>query len=187
MHVYSRWLESVQLRIHQLSFTESRMPSFDITSRFNFPELDNAINNTLKAVAQRFDFRGSPVEITADKKEKTLKLLADDGTKMKGLRDMFESAAHRRGIDIKSFEWSEPELGPAGRTKCQAKITDGIEQDLAKQIVRIIKDSKLKVQASIQGDELRVNSKQIDDLQAVIKLLNGSSLGIPLQFANMKS
>ncbi len=163
------------------------MPSFDVVSRFNFPELDNAINNTLKAVAQRFDFRGSPVEITVDRKEKSIKLMADDPTKMSGLRDMFESAAHRRGIDIKSFTWSDPESGAAGRTKCEAKIADGIEQDLAKKIVKIVKDSKIKVQASIQGDELRVNGKQIDDLQAVIKLLNGSSLGIPLQYLNMKS
>jgi len=163
------------------------MPSFDVVSRFNFPELDNAINNALKAVAQRFDFRGSPVEITVDRKEKKVKLMADDPTKMKGLRDMFESAAHRRGIDIKAFAWGEPESGAAGRTKCEAKVTDGIEQELAKKIVKIIKDSKMKVQASIQGDELRVTGKQIDDLQAVMKLLNGSDLGVPLQYVNMKS
>jgi uncharacterized protein YajQ (UPF0234 family) len=163
------------------------MPSFDIVSRFNFPELDNAINNTLKAVAQRFDFRGSPVEITADKKEKKLKLMADDGTKMSGLRDMFESAAHRRGLDLKAFKWGDPESGAAGRIKCEAKIADGIEQDIAKQIVRTIKDSKMKVQASIQGEELRVTGKQIDDLQAVMKLLAASGPEIPLQYVNMKS
>lgn len=163
------------------------MPSFDVVSRFNFPELDNAINNTLKAVAARFDFRGSPVEITVDKKEKKLHLTADDGGKMKGLRDMFESAAHRRSLDIKAFTWGEVLPALAGRSKCEAKIADGIEQDLAKSIVRIIKDSKLKVQASIQGDELRVNGKKIDDLQAVIALLNSSDLGIPLQYVNMKS
>lgn len=163
------------------------MPTFDIVSRVNFAELDNAINNTLKAVATRFDFRGATAELTVDKKEKKLNLLADDGTKMKGLREMFESAAHRRGLELKTFKWSEPEPALAGKLKCEAKIQDGIEQDIAKQIVKIIKDSKMKVQASIQGDEVRVTGKQIDDLQAVIKLLNGSALPVPLQFVNMKS
>ncbi|MDX2148186.1 MAG: YajQ family cyclic di-GMP-binding protein [Planctomycetota bacterium] len=163
------------------------MPSFDIVSRFNFPELDNAVNNAKKAVAARFDFRESHVEISVDQKEKLIKLVTDDPTKMRNLVEMFESAANRRGLDLKSFDWSEPEPTLAGRTKCQAKIRDGIEQEKAKQIVRIIKDAKLKVQASIQGEELRVTGKQIDDLQATIKLLNASGLGIPLQFVNMKS
>jgi uncharacterized protein YajQ (UPF0234 family) len=163
------------------------MPSFDIVSRVNFAELDNAVNNALKAVATRFDFRGATAEVTVDKKEKKLKLLADDGTKMKGLREMFESAAHRRGLDLKTFKWSEPEAALAGKLKCEAKIQDGIEQEIAKQIVRIIKDSKLKVQASIQGEEVRVTGKQIDDLQAVIKLLGASGLAVPLQYVNMKS
>lgn len=163
------------------------MPSFDVVSRFNFPELDNAINNTQKAVATRFDFRGSTTEITVDKKEKRLKFVADDGTKMRGLIDMFQSAAHRRGLDLKAFDWPEPEPTIAGKLKCEPKIRDGIEQETAKSIVRFIKDSKMKVQASIQGEELRVTGKQIDDLQAIMKLLNGAGFGIPLQYVNMKS
>lgn len=162
------------------------MPSLDIVSRVNFAELDNAVNNTLKAVAARFDFRGSTAELTVDKKEKKLNLLADDGTKMRGLREMFESAAHRRGLDLKTFKWSEPEPALAGKVKCEAKIQDGLEQDIAKQIVRTVKDSKLKVQASIQGDEVRITGKQIDDLQAVMKLLTASPIPVPLQFVNMK-
>lgn len=158
----------------------------DVVSRFDFAELDNAINNALKAVQQRFDFRGSPVEIVVDKKEKTLKLLAEDAGKMKGLRDMFESAAHRRGLDLKSFDWKEPEAALGGKVKCHAKIRDGIEQEVAKQIVKMIKETKLKVQASIQGDELRVSGKQIDDLQTVMKLLGGAGLSTPLQYVNMK-
>lgn len=163
------------------------MPSFDIVSRFNFAELDNAINNTKKAVAARFDFKGSPIEITVDPKEKTLKFVAEDGTKMKGLREMFHSAAVRRGLEGRAFDWGETEPTIAGKLKCSAKIVDGIEQEKAKSMVKIIKESKMKVQASIQGDELRVSGKQIDDLQAVMKLLNGSELGIPLQYVNMKS
>ncbi len=162
------------------------MPSLDIVSRFNFPELDNAINNAQKAVAQRFDFRGAHIEITVDKKEKKVKLVADDATKMKGLRDMFESAVHRRGIDIKAFKWGEAEPGAAGRIKCEGKIADGIEQETSKSIVKMIKETKLKVQASIQGEELRVTSKNIDDLQAVMKLVDGAGLGVPFQYVNMK-
>ncbi|GJQ29251.1 MAG: UPF0234 protein [Phycisphaerae bacterium] len=163
------------------------MPSFDIVSRVNYAELDNAINNTHKAVAARFDFRGVTVEITLDRKEKKLKFVTDDATKMKGLREMFETAAHKRGISVATFDWAEPEPGLAGKLKCEVKLHDGLEQDLSKKMVKIIKDSKLKVQASIQGEELRVTGKQIDDLQAVMKMLNASGLGVPLQFVNLKS
>ncbi len=163
------------------------MPSFDIVSRFDFAELDNAINNAQKAIAQRFDFRGSPVELTVDKKEKTLSAVAEDGTKMRGVREMFESAAHRRGLDLKAFKWGEELPTAGGKLKCAVKITDGIEQDKAKEIVKFIKESKLKVQASIQGDELRVNGKKIDDLQSVIHSVTAQGFGLPLQFVNMKS
>ncbi len=163
------------------------MPSFDIVSRANFPELDNAINNTNKAIAARFDFRGSKTEITVDPKEKKLKFVADDGTKMRGMREMFDTAAVKRGLPLKMFAWGEQEPTIAGRIKCEAKIRDGIEQEIAKDIVKRIKETKMKVQASIQGEELRVTAKKIDDLQAVIALLNGAGLGVPLQYVNMKS
>lgn len=162
------------------------MPSFDVVSRVNYAELDNALNNTHKAVAARFDFRGSPVEITVDKKEKKMKFVADDSTKMRGLREMFESAAHKRGITISTFDWAEAEPTIAGKLKCEVKIRDGLEQELAKKMVKIIKETKMKVQASIQGEELRVTGKQIDDLQAVMALLDGAGLGVPLQYVNMK-
>ncbi|MFN9930772.1 MAG: YajQ family cyclic di-GMP-binding protein, partial [bacterium] len=163
------------------------MPSLDVVSRFNFPELDNALNNTKKAIAARFDFRGATAEITVDRKEKTIKFVADDGAKLRGIREMFESAAHRRGLDIAAFKWGQNLPALAGKLKCEVKIQDGIEQETAKAIVKVIKDSKLKVQAAIQGEELRVTGKQIDDLQAVIKLLNAANLGLPLQYVNMKS
>ncbi len=162
------------------------MPSFDIVSRVNFAELDNALNNTLKAVANRFDFRGATAEITVDRKEKKLKLVADDNMKMNGLREMFEQAAVKRGIALKTFDFGETEPTLAGKLKCEAKIMDGIEQEKAKEISRLIKDSKIKVQPSIQGDELRVSGKQIDDLQATMKFLDGAGLGIPLQYVNLK-
>ena len=162
------------------------MPSFDIQSKFNFAELDNAINNAKKAIAGRFDFRGATAEFTLDQKEKKLKIVADDATKHKGIREMFEHAAHKRGLALKAFVWGETEPGLAGKLKREVKIQDGIEQEKAKAIVKLIKESGLKVQASIQGDEVRVNGKQIDDLQSVMKMLEGAGLDLPLQFANLK-
>lgn len=162
------------------------MPSFDVVSKVNFAELDNAINNAKKAIASRFDFRGATAEITLDTKEKKLKIVADDATKHKGIREMFESAAHKRGIALKSFVWGEPESTIAGKLKREIKIQDGIEQERARSIVKLIKETKMKVQASIQGDELRVTGKQIDDLQAVMKLLDGAGLDVPLQYTNLK-
>jgi cyclic-di-GMP-binding protein len=163
------------------------MPSFDIVSRVNFAELDNALNNTRKAIAARFDFRGVAAELTLDRKEKTLKIVTDDGTKHRGIREMFESAANKRGLALKTFVWGEPEPGLAGRLKREVKIQDGIEQEKAKAIVKLIKGTGLKVQASIQGEELRVTGKQIDDLQAVMRFLDGAGLDLPLQYVNLKS
>lgn len=162
------------------------MPSFDIVSRFNYTELDNAVNNTLKAIAARFDFRGVTAELTVDRKEKTLKLLTDDDGKMRGIREMFLTAASKRGLPGKSFNWGEPEPALAGKSKCTVKLVDGLEQEIAKSIVKLVKESKLKVQASIQGEEVRVNGKQRDDLQAVMKLLNDAELSVPLQYVNFK-
>ncbi len=163
------------------------MPSLDVVSRVNFAELDNAINNTKKAIAARFDFRGATAELTLDVKEKKLKVVADDAGKLKGIREMFESAAVRRGIPLKTFSWGETEPALAGKVKCEVKVQDGLEQDKAKSIVKLIKETKLKVQASIQGDELRVSGKKIDDLREVMRLLDGAGLGVPLQYVNMKS
>ena len=163
------------------------MPSLDIVSRINFAELDNAIQNTRKAVAARFDYRNSPVEMTLDKKEKTLKLQAADEGKLAGLKEMFLHAAMKRGIEAKSLEFGEPEPGGAGQHKQQVKLKEGLAPELAKQIAKMVKESKIKVQASIQGEEVRLSGKQIDDLRAVMALLNKADLAQPLQYINMKS
>lgn len=163
------------------------MPSFDIVSRVNFAELDNAINNTQKAIAARFDFRGATAELNLDKKGKKLKIVTDDTGKMKGIREMFTSAATKRGIPLTTFLWGETEPALAGKVKCEVKIQDGLEQDKAKSIVKLIKETGLKVQPSIQGDELRVSGKKIDDLQAVMRALDAAEVGIPLQYVNLKS
>lgn len=162
-------------------------PTLDIVSRMNWAELDNAINNLKKMMATRFDFRGSPWTIDVDQKEKKLKITAADGTKHKGIQEEFLKCVMRRGLDIKSFTFGEPEHGLGGVLKREVKITNGFDADTAKDIVKRIKDTKLKVQASIQGEEVRLSGKQIDDLRSVMAMLQASDLKVPLQFVNMKS
>lgn len=162
------------------------MPSMDVVSRINFAELDNAINNTRKAVIARFDFRDSPIELDVNRKDKKLTIVAADEMKVKALREMFESAAIKRGISLKSFTFGEPIQGGEGRFRFEVKLREGLEPELAKKISKTIKDSKMKVQASIQGEEVRLSGKQIDDLQAAMKLLDGSGFEQPLQYVNMK-
>lgn len=163
------------------------MPSLDIVSRIDYAELDNAINNTKKAIMTRFDFRNSKYEFTVDKKEKKIHIQAEDDGKQAAIREMFINAAIKRGLDMKAFEWGECEPGPAGNSKRDIKLKDGLESEVAKKISKIIKESKIKVQASIQGDEVRLSGKQIDDLRSCMALLNQSGLGVPLQYVNMKS
>ncbi len=160
-------------------------PTHDIVSRVDFAEIDNAINNTHKAVAQRFDYRGVKTEITIDQKEKKIQFQADEG-KLSGLLDMFLHAAAKRNISMKAFDMGEIGPGPAGRQKCEAKVRAGLEQEMAKKITKMIKDMGLKVQPSIQGDEIRVTSKQIDDLRTMMTNLQKADIEVPLQFVNMK-
>lgn len=163
-------------------------PTLDIVSKFNFAELDNAINNLKKMMATRFDFRGSKWTIEVDQKEKKLKIVAEDGTKHKGIAEELHKCSMRRGIDPKAFEFMEPEHALGGMLKRDVKIKNGLETDKAKEIVKKIKETGLKVQASIQGDEIRLSGKQIDDLRAVMTMLqNDETIGVPLQFVNMKS
>lgn len=163
------------------------MPSLDIVSRIDFAELDNAINNTKKAIMNRFDFRNSKYEIELNKKDKKIHIQAEDDGKQAAIREMFINAAIKRGLDMKSFEFGECEPGPAGNSKRDVKLRDGLEGELAKKITKLIKESKIKVQASIQGDEVRLSGKQIDDLRSCMTLLNQSGLELPLQYVNMKS
>jgi hypothetical protein len=161
------------------------MHSLDIVSRIDFAELDNAINNTKKAVSVRFDFKNVHTEMTIDKKEKKLAFSTDDG-KMNALKEMFMSAVVKRGISVKAFDWGDTLPGAAGGVKCEAKVRSGLEQDYAKKIVKMVKESGFKVQASIQGEEIRLSGKQIDDLRSVMTMLQKAELDVPLQFVNMK-
>lgn len=163
------------------------MPSFDIVSRVEMQEVDNAVNNTVKAITQRFDFRGSKTEITLDKKEKKIRILTEDKMKMEAVRETLQQNAVKRKIDLKTLKFDEPQVAAGSNLRSEVTIREGIDQDTAKKIVKTIKDSKIKVQASIQGEEVRVSGKKIDDLQEVIALVRGAGIEVPLQFINMKS
>ncbi len=163
------------------------MPSFDIVSRIEMQEVDNAVNNTIKQIATRFDFRNTKTELTLDKKEKKIHCLAADEMKMEAIREMFLGAAAKRKLDLKSFKFGDVKPAADANVKRDIEIREGIEQEVAKKIVKIIKDSKIKVQASIIGEEVRVTGKKIDELQEVIQLMKGSAIEVPLQYVNMKS
>ncbi len=163
------------------------MPSFDIVSRVELQEVDNAINNTLKALQQRYDFRGSKFEVTHDRKEKKIHILAEDKMKMEAIKETLQQNAVKRKIDLKTLKFEDEQPAAGSQVKRDVVIREGIEQEIAKKIVKLIKDSKIKVQASIQGEEVRVSGKSIDDLQTVIGMVKGGDFDVPLQFVNMKS
>jgi uncharacterized protein YajQ (UPF0234 family) len=163
------------------------MPSFDIVNRVDLQEVDNAINNLKKEIATRYDFRGSPAEVTLDKKEKVIHVVAEHEMRMTAVMDILMTHLIKRKVDPKVLKPKAIEPTSQGHVKREINIQEGIESEIARKIVKLIKDRKLKVQAAIQDEQVRVTGKKIDDLQEVIKMLRGQELGIPLQFVNMKS
>jgi uncharacterized protein YajQ (UPF0234 family) len=162
------------------------MPSFDIVSELDLQEVDNAVNNVRKETETRYDFRGVNTEIDLNRKTKVISLVTGDDMKVRAIRDMLISHFVRRKVDPKSMEFGEPEKTSKGQLKQEIKLHDGIDKDAARKLVKIIKDSKVKVQAAIQDEQVRVTGKQIDDLQAVISVLKSTEFELPLQFVNMK-
>jgi len=163
------------------------MPSFDIVSSFNMQEVDNAVNMVVRDIANRYDFRGSSTAITLDKGEKSITILADNTMQLAAVVDMLKSRAISRKISIKIFKFNEEESAAGTSIRQKVSLREGIDKDRAKSINKMIKDKKLKVQSQIQGEQLRVTGKKIDDLQSVISMLKESNLDIELQFVNMKS
>ncbi len=162
------------------------MPSFDIVSKVDAQALDNAVNVITKEITNRFDFKGSHVVIDLDKKEFVLKLETEDDMKMRQLLDVLVSRSHKQGIAPEAFDLSKEGAISGKYWKKTVKVKNGLIQEDAKKIVKLIKDSGMKVQASINDDLVRVTAKKIDDLQAVIQLCKTGSLGIPLQYVNMR-
>lgn len=160
------------------------MASFDVVSEINLQEVDNAVNQARKEVEGRYDFKGSQAEIQWDKKE--IILLAEDDYKIEAMGSILQTKLHRRGIDIKAIKFEKAE--PAGGKLLRQKITmvQGIETEVAKSIVKLIKDSKLKVQPQIMDDKVRVTSKSIDELQETMAKIKAGGFAIPLQFNNLR-
>jgi len=163
------------------------MPSFDIVSKVDAQALDNAVNVTTKEITNRFDFKGSHVVINLDKKEYKISIETDDDMKMRQLIDVLVSRAHKQGIAPEAFDLSKEGAQSGKVWKKEVMVKNGLKQEDAKKIVKLIKDSGMKVQASINDDLVRVTGKKIDDLQSIIQLCRSSSLGIPLQYENMRN
>lgn len=161
------------------------MPSFDVVSELEFFEVNNAVANTVKEIATRFDFRGAKVEVELKEKDKLIKLSAESDFQIDQVRAMLENHFIKRKVDPQCMDVQKMEA--SGKEVHQViKLRDGLESDVAKKIVKAIKDAGLKAQASIQGDKVRVTDKKRDTLQDVIALLREQKFGVPLQFNNFK-
>ena len=163
------------------------MPSFDLVSKVDIQTLDNAINVTSKEITNRFDFKGSHVVMDLDKKNFVLKLEADSDMKMEQLTDVLISRSIKQGLDANIYDLSKEGYQSGKVWKKEVTVRNGLKQEDAKKIVKMIKDKNLKVQAAIMDDIIRVTGKKIDDLQEVIAACKSADLGIPLQYINMKS
>ena len=162
------------------------MPSFDIVSEVNHVEIRNAVDQSNKEVSNRFDFKGSDARVEINEKDKTLVVYADDEFKLRQVRDVLTGKLAKRGVDIRALEPGKMEPVSGNKVKETIKVREGIEQERAKGIVKLIKDSKLKVQGSIQGDLVRVSGAKKDSLQEAIALVRKSVSDIPLQFKNFR-
>jgi uncharacterized protein YajQ (UPF0234 family) len=161
--------------------------SFDVTSSVDLQEVDNAINQARKEVAQRYDFKGSMAAIDFNKAESTLTLVADDNMKMDALWDLLQTRLVRRNVPVKNLKLGDVEAATGSTVRRVVTLQQGIPGDAAREIIKYLKDQKLKkVQASIQGDQLRISSASKDELQDVIRILRGHDFGIALQFGNYR-
>ena len=161
------------------------MPSFDVVSQLNLQEVDNALNQARKEVSQRYDFKDTRTVIDWDKKEKISIESADD-FKVKAVDDVLREKLARRQVPLKAVDFGAIEPGQGGRAKQEIKLKQGIDADRGREIVKIVKDAKLKVQAQIMGDQVRVSGKKRDDLQAAIQAIRARELDLPLQFSNFR-
>jgi uncharacterized protein YajQ (UPF0234 family) len=161
------------------------MPSFDIVSELDEQEIDNAVNQAKKELVNRYDLRGTNSEIIWEKDLITLK--ANDEMKINAVRDILQTRLHKRGIDLTAVKFEKVEPIGGMMLKQVGKIIQGIEKEKAKEIVKNIKDSKLKVQAQIMDEQIRVTSKSIDELQTTIAHCKAQKFGVPLQFTNMRA
>jgi uncharacterized protein YajQ (UPF0234 family) len=161
--------------------------SFDVTSTVDLQEVDNAVNQARKELGQRYDFKGSPATIELDQKAGTLTLTAEDAFKVGAVWEIVQTRLVRRNVPVKNMKPADPQPASAGTVRQVITLQQGISSDAAREIVKFLKDQKLKkVQAAIQGDQLRVSAPAKDDLQAAMALLREHDFGIALQFGNYR-
>ncbi len=160
--------------------------SFDIVSKVNLQELRNALQQADKELGTRFDFRGSSASLAFEESPPALKVTADHIAQLKSVIDVVETKLAKRGVPLKAFAWKEPEQLPSGYMKQQAILQQGLSSDQARAVTKAIKDMGLKVQPRIDGDAVRVSGKQIDELQAVIRMLQSKDFGVPIQVENYR-
>jgi len=158
--------------------------SFDIVSVPNIPEVDNALDQTRREIAQRFDFKNTTT--TIERTDKEIKIIAPDDFKLRNVVEIFETRLSKRGVSIKFLDKGEAEKAFAGNVRQMIKIRNGIDQEEGRKIYKMIRDSKIKVQVTIQGDQIRVSGKDKDDLQAAIQLVKQADLPMPLEFTNYR-
>ncbi|MCC6869243.1 MAG: YajQ family cyclic di-GMP-binding protein [Burkholderiales bacterium] len=162
------------------------MPSFDIVSEVNQVEVNNAVDQANKEVSTRFDFKGSDARVEYKEKEKALTLYADDDFKLGQVSDILTGKLTKRGVDVRSLKYGDVEKVSGNKVKRTVTVRTGVDQELAKKIVKSIKESKLKVQGSIQGDAVRVSGAKRDDLQEAIALVKKTVTDFPLQYQNFR-
>ncbi len=160
--------------------------SFDIVSKVDLQEVSNAVLQALKEISQRFDFRGSKSSIELDRSKNEILVLSDDEYKLKSVIDILQGKLVKRKVSLKSLVYGKIEAALSGTVKQIISLQQGIPTEKAKEIVKIIKSSKLKVQSEIRKDQVRIKAKKIDDLQSVINLLKGKDLGIHMEFVNYR-
>ena len=160
------------------------MPSFDVVSRLDFQEIDNAISNVLREISTRYDFKGS--QTTLERKEKDLTVITDDELKLSQVHDLIITHFVRRKVDPLTLKEGVKERAGGDKVRQTYKLNEGIEQPISKKITADVKSSKIKVQVKINGNELRVEGKKRDDLQAVMKMIEDAKVGIPVQFVNFR-
>jgi uncharacterized protein YajQ (UPF0234 family) len=164
----------------------AQQSSFDIVSEVNLQEVDNAVNQALKEITQRYDLKDSKTSFTFDKKEKRLVIDTKEEFHLKSVVDILQNKLIKRGVPLKALKYSNPEPAAGGAVRQTVNLVVGIDKESAKAVVKMIKDTKLRVQAQIMDDQIRVSGKDKDDLQSVIATLRNANLPIALQFINYR-
>jgi uncharacterized protein YajQ (UPF0234 family) len=162
------------------------MPSFDVVSRVDMQEMDNAVNQAKKEITTRFDFRGSKTQIDLDRKEGKITVLTEDDMKLRAIKDSLIAKVVHHSIEAGALVFGDSEKAGGDMVRQTVTITNGIDIETARKVVKLIKDTKMKVQASIQGEEVRITGKKRDDLQEAIQTLKEADLGMPLQYVNFR-